>query len=383
MELSAPQIGARLQKAREGAHVGVSPAARAIGITESELLDAEKGMGLTASRVHALSTVYGLAEEELFSETFKDTAVRVLLRGDPRSDQLILHLGRLASICREQTLLEELLGQPSRGHVNMFAPAGEPRPPAYIQAEELAKQARTLLNLGTAPIRSMSSLFQEVGIRLVWTDSLPEEIQGLSLHDLRLGPSVVVNLRGRRDQWWTLRSTLAHELCHILFDRVPEQPLGIASRKDQHELIESRANAFGIYFLAPRESVWKLLTDRGRRPSELDQKDVHALMLYFGLGKEGATWHLKHLDWITEEQRKFLMSRKYPTEPNADVESPSSQSDLIPFMELGVEWERLGLVRPAVTAYERGLITRGRLRETLGLSPFADIDDLVEEPAEP
>lgn len=49
--------------------------------------------------------------------------------------------------------------------------------------------------------------------------------------------------------------------------------------------------------------------------------------------------------------------------------------------DLGVQLERLGLVRPAVTAYERGLITRGRLLESLGLSPFAPIDPLVEGPS--
>ena len=386
MTLSASQIGARLRQAREGAHLQVGVAARASELTVSQLEDAERGVGLTVEVVRRVAMAYGFAEEDLFTDTgdaIIDTAVSVLLRGDPHSDELALHLGRLAAVCREQTLLEELLGQSARGRVTSFAHAGEPSHPAYRQAEALAGQTRGVLDLGMAPVRSMSGLFQEIGVRLVWTDRLPEEIQGLSLHDPQVGPSVIANLRGRAGQWWTLRSTLAHELCHILYDRVPARPLGITSRKDQRDDLEQRANAFAIYFLAPRSGVRQLLMDRGRRPYELDHNDVHALMMHFGLGKDSATRHLTNLDWITEDQRRSLLGRRYPTEQDSDMESPFSQSDLIPFIGLGVDCERLGLVRPAVTAYERGLITRGRLLEALGLSPFADVDALVEARPEP
>lgn len=381
MALKASEIGERLKRARDGARLSLPFAAKASHLTDDQLVEAEEGRGLTVERVRRIAETYGLAEEELLAEEFSDSAVSVLLRAETASEELALHLGRFAAICREHTLLDELLGQATRGKVTGFAPAGPPTKPTYRQAEDLARNTREQLKLGTAPVRSMSGLMEELGIRLVWTDALPEEVQGLSFNDRRMGPSVVANLRGRVGQWWTLRSTLAHELCHILYDRVPAQPLGIASRKDQKDDLESRANAFAVYFLAPREGVQQLLRDRGRQPYGLDHQDVHTLMMHFGVGKDSATRHLTNLDWITAEQRQELLGRRYPTEPDDDVESPFCQSDLRAFRDLGVHLERLGLVRPAVTAYERGLITRGRLLESLGLSPFAPIDPLVEGPS--
>lgn len=117
--------------------------------------------------------------------------------------------------------------------------------------------------------------------------------------------------------------------------------------------------------------------NRGCRPYELDRTDVHSVMMHFGLGKEAATLHLKHLDWITTEQRATLLAHRYPTEPAADTESPDVQPDLEPYIRLGVELERLSLVRPAARACERGLITAGRLREALRLSPFVDLEPVL------
>jgi Zn-dependent peptidase ImmA (M78 family)/transcriptional regulator with XRE-family HTH domain len=372
--LDPQQIGARLMEARQRARLTEDAAADAAGLTRDELEACEAGRSLTSRRLSRIAEVYGLSEEELASPgVLPETAVSVLLRGDPQGSELARHLGRFASICRERTRLEDLLGAPARGRVPSFAPAGEPTSPPHAQGEALAKRVRQELDLGLSPIRSMTSLLVDLGVRLVWTDRLDESMQGISLNDPKAGPSIVANVRGRQKLWWTLRSTLAHELCHVLFDRVPAVPLGIASRRAQREPVEQRANAFGIYFLAPREGVARFMMDRGSRPYELDQHDVRALMMHFGLGKDAATFHLMHLDWVTAEQRVELMQRRYPTEPEADVESPEAQPGLSAFIDLGVPLERLGLVWPALAAYSRGLITQGRFREALELDPFTDL----------
>ena len=374
-----PEVAARLRQAREGARLSPAIAAQAIGVPVTSLLAAEQGRGLTADLVWRAATAYGMSEEDLLEDDLADSAVSILLKGDPEPDHLALHIGRLASICRERTILDALLGQPAQARVALFTPS-EPTHPPYKQAEELAKATRRTLGLGVAPIRSVSALMQELGIRLVWTDRLRGDVQGLSLHDPKIGPSVVVNLRGKDEQWWMLRSILGHELCHILYDRTPARPLGIASRKDQRDDLEQRANAFAIYFLAPRTGVANFFMERGRQPYNIDRSDLHALMMYYGIGKDSATWHLVNLGWITELQRLALLEYRYPADQDG-LESPLHQADLQPFIERGVDCEHLMLVRSAVTAYERGLISRGHLREALGLSPFVSIDDLVEHPA--
>ena len=375
--LTAAEIAARLKAAREGTRISVETAATAAELDAEDVRGIEQGRGLTSGRIAALAGVYGYSEEELLDGGAAETSVSVLLRGDPHAEDLALHLGRLTAVCREYTQLEELLGSPAQGRIAGFSPVGPPLPPPWRHGEELATRTRTELGLGIAPIRSMSGLLEQLGVRLVWTDRLPEDVQGLSLHDIQVGPSIVANLNGRQQQWWTLRTTLAHELCHILFDRQATAPLGIASRRNQRDDLEQRANAFSVYFLAPREGVRALLMSRGCLPFVLYRSDVHAVMMHFGLGKEAATAHLKHLGWISELQRERLLERSYPTEPEDDTESPHSQPDLAMYLRMGVPLERVSLVRLADRAHERGVITAGRFREALGLSPFADLRSVL------
>ncbi len=377
--MTPQEMGARLRALRDDAHLSEETAARAAGLTLEELRATEAGRPARARVLVQLAGVYGLTEVDLTTtEAPTATAVSTLLRGEPDKEELALHLGRLAMISREQTELEDMLGISSRGQITRFSPAGAPTDPAFEQAERLADKVREALNLGIAPIRSMSQLLGELGIRLIWTDRLSDDIRGLSFNDRRVGPSVVVSVGVRRRAWWTLRSTIAHELCHVLFDRVPTAPFGTVSRRKPNHLIEQRADAFAYYFLAPREEINRFLREsRGRVPFELDRNDVQAIANHFAIGIEAATWHLKNLGWISENQRQELVRFKYPIEPELDTESPWANSALVPFIDCGVDLERLGLVLLATTAYSRGQITEGRLRESLDLSPFVDLSPIL------
>lgn len=380
--LTPQEIGARLKAVRNDAHLGEATVAQAAGLSLEALRDIEDGRPAKARVLVQLAAVYGLTEVDLFApEPPAVTAVSALLRGETDKEELALHLGRLAMICREQTELENMLGISSRGQVTRFPPAGVPPEPAFEQAENLADRVRKALNLGISPIRSMSQLVSELGIRLIWTDPLSEDIKGLNFNDPRVGPSIVINVgrsNTRRRPWWSLRSTIAHELCHVLFDRIPAAPFGIVSRRKSYPPIEQRADAFAYYFLAPREEIDRFLREsRGRVPFALDRNDVQAVANHFAIGIEAATWHLKHLGWISEVQRQQLIKFKYPTEPELDTESPWADSALAPFIELGVSLERLGLVPLATAAYSRGQITEARLRESLDLSPFVDLTSVL------
>jgi Zn-dependent peptidase ImmA (M78 family) len=379
--LTAGEIGARLRAMRDDARLDEGTAAKAARLSVEELRAVEEGRPARARVLARLAAAYGLAEEDLAAaEPPGATAVSVLLRGEVEDKaELALHLGRLALVCREQTVLEDILGIRSRGWVTHFPPAGPPSDPTHEQAEELANKVRSDLSLGTAPIRSMSQFLGELGVRLIWTDQLGEDIRGLSFNDPRVGPSVVVNVGGtRRRAWWSLRSTIAHELCHVLFDRVPTAPFGTVSRRRSNLSIEQRADAFAYYFLAPREGVARFLRESlGRVPYELDRNDIQAFANHFALGIEASTWHLRNLGWLSESQRQHLVQLKYPIEPELDTESPWANTALKPFIEKGVELERLGLAHLAVTAFSRGRITEGRLHESLGLSPFEDLSSLI------
>jgi len=378
MDFSPQRLGARLREAREAARLSIDVVAAAADLSPERLQGAEQGVPVTGVELARAAQVLGLSDVELGAEApLPRTAVGVLLRGDEGRLTLAPHLGRFAAVTRDMEELESALGITSRGIVAGFTPAAAPQTIPFEQGEWLANELRRRLDLGTAPIRSMSELVGHMGIRLIWTESLDEAIQGLALYDPRRGSSLVVNLRGRGGAWWTLRSTIAHELCHILFDRVPAEPLGLVSRAGDRQGVEQRANAFSVYFLAPRDGVARFLIERGRRPFDVDPYDVHALMAHFALGKEAATWHLKHLGWIDEDTRLALLHASYPVEPAADIESPGLRPPLERWLAAGVPIERIELVEPALAAYHRAKITLGRFHELLDLDPFSNVTQLV------
>ncbi len=177
MTLSASQIGARLRRAREGAHLQVGLAARASELTASQLEDAERGVGLTVEVVRRIAMAYGFAEEDLLAgndDDIIDSAVSVLLRGDPHNDELALHLGRLAAVCREQTLLEELLGQSARDQSPLSQPdlmpfivpgvererLGLVRPAVMAYERGLITRGRLLEALGLSPFAEIDALVE-------------------------------------------------------------------------------------------------------------------------------------------------------------------------------------------------------------------------------
>jgi Zn-dependent peptidase ImmA (M78 family) len=378
MDASTQRLGVRLREAREAAQLPLEVVATAADVPRDRLLGAEQGTPIAGHELARVAEVLGLSDVELAAEApLPRTAVGVLLRGDEGRLGLAPHLGRFAAVARDMDELESALGVASRGIVAGFTPAAAPQTLPFEQGEWLANELRKRLDLGTAPIRSMSDLVGHMGIRLLWTEALDEDVHGLALYDPRRGSSVVVNLRGRQSAWWTVRSTIAHELCHVLFDRVPAEPLGVVSRAGDRQSTEQRANAFSVYFLAPREGVARFLVERGRQPLDVDQYDVHALMTHFALGKEATTWHLKNLGWIDEETRLKLLHASYPVEPSADVESPSQRPPLDRWLKVGVPLERIELVEPALAAYHREKITLGRFREVLDLDPFSNVTQLV------
>lgn len=155
-------------------------AARASELTVSQLEDTERGVGLTVEIVRRVAMAYGFAEEDLLAENSDDiidSAVSVLLRGDPHSDELAMHLGRLAAVCREQTLLEELLGQSARGQSPSSQPDLTPfiglgvdrerlglvRPAVMAYERGLITRGRLLEALGLSPFAEIDALVTSPG----------------------------------------------------------------------------------------------------------------------------------------------------------------------------------------------------------------------------
>ena len=100
------------------------------------------------------------------------------------------------------------------------------------------------------------------------------------------------------------RFTLAHELCHVLFDRSSARRLSHVSGPWATVRVEKRANAFAAMFLATPHALNKSLTG-----GELAGQIKH-LSVKFGMGAMALREHMHNLDLISDEE--FLLSGDQP-----------------------------------------------------------------------
>ena len=98
------------------------------------------------------------------------------------------------------------------------------------------------------------------------------------------------------------RFTIAHELCHILFDRTRARRIAHVSGPWVAPGIEKRANAFAAYLLMPRARIVRNLGDEGRLGSE----GVKRLAGLLHVNESALVEHLFNIDLISYEERERL-----------------------------------------------------------------------------
>lgn len=86
----------------------------------------------------------------------------------------------------------------------------------YEEAIQAADDVRQAWNMGTGPIPSILRFLERKGIA-VMSDTLPEEVWGLSTWTNTGRPIIIVDMREQKTTVERLRFTAAHELGHLLF----------------------------------------------------------------------------------------------------------------------------------------------------------------------
>lgn len=200
------------------------------------------------------------------------------------SESTVGNLAEAAWVAMTQVRLEGLLGLDEAKET--FEPSsdfGGPRRPPYAAGYELADRVRYTLDLRESPIPSMRNLAEETLRIPVVQTTLHERIAGATV-DFGSRRAVVLNINGMNSQAMVRRSTMAHELCHLLFDpaasldtlRVDEYA-DLDRRADtMADPVEQRANAFAVQLLAPQEAAVERFTS-------LDEDLFRAVLDHFGL----------------------------------------------------------------------------------------------------
>ena len=205
-----------------------------------------------------------------------------------------------SSIIRVQYRLQSWLGVPTEHHE--IHPESYYGSPAWSMGYNLAERARETLGLGRAPIESLRDLAEKrLGIPVIQA-RLPGHIAGATVmttaDDGGDARGVVLNTVGENENVWIRRSTLAHELGHLLFD--PDDRLENLrvdsyqeSQRDPRagdavDYVEQRANAFAIAFLAPNDAV------REVAPTPITEAGVATVMDTFGISHTAARYHINN-----------------------------------------------------------------------------------------
>jgi Zn-dependent peptidase ImmA (M78 family)/transcriptional regulator with XRE-family HTH domain len=381
-------VGATLQAARNAAGLSPSLLARLAGLKEHEVRGAEEGrIELPAAVLDQCARVFGVRLDDLLEGRAGRSPLALLLRskleGQLRSIRELvateLHqgLGEFLRVVRDIADLEALLDVQPRALPKL--PLLPSRPNEH-PGENRARTLRAHLGLGIERIPSMRKIVErDLDVRVVWVtvDQLDRSVDGACTIEPR--PAVLVNLLEPDRFPWRTRITLAHELCHLLFDEEvrtnralvsPYGSRGIAALRLEH--VEQDARAFAACFLAPADGV-------RRAVAPMDPSSEEAIRIVgstFGVGRTVAINRLQHVFRLSDEQRKAMEMRAgLPYEGDFEGDAVTEP--------LGY---RGGVLFSLVhEALQKGKLNGTRARRLLALTPadalpFADLDEAIRAP---
>jgi Zn-dependent peptidase ImmA (M78 family)/DNA-binding XRE family transcriptional regulator len=400
MPITNKIIGKRLQDARNNIGLSQEEASAQVGVSRVVLAQIEAGVrGVSSLEIMKLARLYSrsvgslLAEED---ETDNEEAVlQTLFRmsgGVLEDASLRNSLAHYLTVFKEAVALERLSGEPRRQlPPNYTLPEPQNNSDAYDQGQELARQERLRIGIGTGPIADLPHL---INAQRVWAlaEPMPEAVSGICLSHPSIGAAIMVNSKqayGRR------RFSYAHEYAHVLADR-KRSPNSVSSIGNTRELVERRANSFASEFLMPSAAVHALLDrlDKGgpsreqnwvydsataegemfeRRnvpgSQDIGYQDVAYIALEFNVSYAAAAYRLSDIGKINREKLNMLLEQANHGRKLAELlrlKDPDAEPDTV-----GQDFQPyLGayIARLALEAYRREAISGGRLREACNLA---------------
>lgn len=294
---------ATLRQRREDLGLTLDRVARASNLREDDLIAAETPGRLSpVQRLHRYAQILGLDEEYLgyVPGARADAELGVRLRqlgarsGPTKlSPSLVLKLSEAAWLIGRHHELLELLNL-SKTVPKPIAPSNDYRSEVWRRGFELAGRTRSAFGLSDdEPIPSLRLFVEEIGIPLVQTE-LGEIFAGATVAN-RDARGIVVNVQGANSSVWVRRTTIAHELAHLLWD--PSERLRRLRVDSYDEIygkvtdpVETRANAFAVALLAPPTGVRRIVAGAGDATDK-----VAVVMQKFGLALTAARYHVTNI----------------------------------------------------------------------------------------
>lgn len=213
----------------------------------------------------------------------------------------------IISLAQAMVGLFDPQGEREASSVGRAAPIGESGSPAWEQGYELAEEVHEALKgkFEQDEFVDLDQLIEALGIEIAQLDLSDEKVRGCAIAGRKHRPGIFYNGNNNfNGDHAGYRFTLAHELCHVLFDRERGRPLAVASGPWAPRAIEQRANAFAAMLLMPASMVKRVVA--GLADSVTTTESIDRVARRMGTGRLAVLRHLTNLGFIDEADRQQL-----------------------------------------------------------------------------
>ena len=180
-------------------------------------------------------------------------------------------------------------------------PVEDYAPHAWLQGYELAEDLHERFQEEFLEDESVAieRMIETLGIRIEERELSDDTIRGVAIAGPKHQPGIVVNTSHPANMHSSgRRFTLAHELCHLLFDRETGRRLAVASGPWAPRDVERRANAFAAMLLMPASLVSRVAADLNE--PLCTREGVREVAARLRAGRPAVLHHLKNLGFIDE-----------------------------------------------------------------------------------
>lgn len=327
-----------------------------------------------------LSDLFGMDVVEIIERDrlpSRRTAVAGLLkaRADVLDAESRFSLAEAVTVAREARELQQLLDLDTGWRkLTSFKDNPDYSHPREGTPATLASLVRRRMGVAPGPVDSVQRRFLDpLGILVISARIEDPEVDAFSFASARTGGVIVLN---EASSWagnaFFRRVALAHELCHLLFDR--KQMLSIADfstrrqrrRTDGLERLERRARAFAVELLAPESGLAETWCELESQPIH---RRIRLVMEMYGIGYEATRGQLDNAGMLSlDTDVAGTVSSQAPAAWDERDPVPAAMDASLSSLRLQ---RRGALVDLLCRAWATGALSEAAVREGLRLNHAA------------
>lgn len=237
---------------------------------------------------------------------------------------------------------------------------------AETEGSTSAARFRQDHHLGVQPLGDLLEIIEQAtGIDVAVLDVGPDE-HGLTMRDPARGTVFIGVARTRNPM--RQRSTLAHELGHVLFEDWEDSDTGDWSDRSQAEI---RADAFARHLLVPVEGLREFIEAQ----SPVGLSTLSAVVQRFLVSPQIAAIALHQAGYINEATKETWMTLSTP-----QLAARFGWTDQYQVLQASSDRRRppQRLLARAIKGYEEGVLPAQAIATLRGISPEAVVEELGE-----